>query len=73
MKVQVNLFLKEDNSFNGIYDGTPVDIAAMFHKIATDSNEMKSALLIATSAVFSDHQRPDLKDAAQRLVILINQ
>jgi hypothetical protein len=73
MKAQVNLFLQEDNSFRGIYDGTPIEIASMLHKMASDSDELKSALLIAASAVFKDHQRPDLAEAAKKIVIILNQ
>ena len=72
MKAQINLFLKEDNSFRGIYDGTPIEMASMLHKMATDSDEFKSALLLAAAAVFKDHQREDLADASKRIVILIN-
>jgi hypothetical protein len=73
MKAQINLFLKDDNSFRGIYDGSPIEMASMLHRMASDSNELKSALLIAAAAVFKDYQRPDLEQAVRKIVITINQ
>jgi hypothetical protein len=54
MKAQINLFLKDDNSYKGIFDGTPIDFAMMLHKMGRHSVENKSAIYIATAALLKD-------------------
>lgn len=34
MQAQINLFLKDDNSYQGIFDGTPINFGMMLHKMA---------------------------------------
>lgn len=54
MKAQINLFLKDDNSFKGIFDGTPIDFGMMLRKIGAHSTENKSAIYIAAAALLKD-------------------
>ncbi len=54
MKAQINLFLKDDNTFNGIFDGTPIDFGMMLHKMGCQSVQNKSAIYIATVALLKD-------------------
>lgn len=54
MKAQINLFLKNDNSFTGIFDGTPIDFGMMLHKMGGQSVENKSAIYIAASALLKE-------------------
>lgn len=51
MKAQINLFLKDDNSFRAIFDGSPIDFGIMLHKMGSESIENKSAIYIAASAL----------------------
>ena len=54
MKSQIHLFLKDDNSFKGIFDGTPIDFGMMLHKMGSQSVENKSAIFIAAAALLKD-------------------
>lgn len=54
MKAQINLFLKNNNSFTGIFDGTPVDLGMMLHKMGSQSVENKSAIYVAASALLKE-------------------
>jgi len=54
MKAQINLFLKDDNSFKGIFDGTPIDFGMMLHKMGSQSIENKSAIYIAAAALLKE-------------------
>ena len=54
MKAQINLFLKDDNSYNGIFEGTPIDFGMMLHKMGSHSIENKSAIFIAAAALLKD-------------------
>lgn len=54
MKAQINLFLKDDNSFKGIFDGTPIDFGMMLHKMGAHSIENKAAIYIAAAALLQE-------------------
>ena len=54
MKAQFNLFLKDDNSFQGIFDGRPVDFGMMLHKAGLGSIEIKSAIYIAAATLLKE-------------------
>ena len=54
MKSQIHLFLKDDESFRAIYDGTPIDFGMMLHKMGCESVQNKSAIFIAAAALLKD-------------------
>ena len=54
MKAQINLFLQENNSFRGIYDGTPQDFSAMLHKAYKDTEGMRLGIQSMMTAIFED-------------------
>ena len=54
MKSQMHLFLRDDNSFKGIFDGTPIDFGMMLHRAGSQSAENKSAVYIAAAALLKD-------------------
>lgn len=59
MKAQINIFLQENNSFRGIYDGTPQDFAAMLHKAYKDSKGMRLGIQPMMNAIFEDLGDPE--------------
>lgn len=63
MKAQINLYLKEDNSFKGIFDGTPIEFGMMLHKMGLHSIENKSSIYIAAAALLKDEGETELVKA----------
>lgn len=63
MKAQINLFLKDDNSYKGIFDGTPIDFGMMLHKMGAHSIENKSAIYIAAAALLKDDDDTEMAKA----------
>ena len=63
MKAQINLFLKDDNSYKGIFDGTPIDFGMMLHKMGQHSIENKSAIYIAAAALLKDEGDTEMAKA----------
>ena len=63
MKAQINLFLKDDNSYKGILDGTPIDFGMMLHKMGQHSIENKSSIYIAAAALLKDYGDTEMAKA----------
>ncbi len=72
MKAQINLLLKDDNSYKGIFDGTPIDFGMMLHKMGSHSIENKSAIYIAVAALLKDDGDTEMAKAIWEKVYKMN-
>lgn len=63
MKAQIHLFLKNDGSFNAIFDGTPIAFGMMLQKMGQHSVENKSAIYIAAAALLKEDGDPEMAKA----------
>lgn len=54
MKAQIKLLLEDNNLFEGIFEGSPFDLALMLHEMGLVSTQNKSAIYMAAAALLKD-------------------
>lgn len=72
MLAQINLFLKDDNSFKGIFDGTPIQFGMMLQKMGSHSIENKSAIYIAAAALLKEDGEPEMAKVIWTMIEKMN-
>ena len=51
MRAQIKLLLEDNNSSEGLFDGSLFDLVLMLHEMGLDSTDNKSAIYMATAAL----------------------